>query len=71
MSKLLRERSVKVNNQIKCYSCKYFGITTCCDRAVCRQQMWDDHEYDPNIGNMDEFLIENSEGCTDYEKDET
>ena len=56
-----------MSGEIKCYSCKNFVITMCCDRPVCNVSVWDACAFNKGE-DMDEFLLENSEGCDEYEK---
>jgi hypothetical protein len=56
--------------EVLCDTCKHFSVRTCCDRPVCAEQVWDDHAFTPGSNNLEEFLLEHSKDCEDYERDE-
>ena len=41
-----------------CNTCIHFGVRTCCDKAVCAEQNWDDTEDDGTYGSIENFLWE-------------
>ena len=55
--------------EILCKTCKHFNISLCCYRPVCGEMVWDPSEFDLQSDNPDEFLLEFSKCCGDYEKD--
>jgi len=41
-----------------CNTCIHFGVRTCCDKAVCAEQNWDDSTDDDTYGDVENFLWE-------------
>jgi len=56
-----------MSEEILCDTCRYYNITPCCDRPICRQFEWEPHNFTPGQ-DLAKFLREHSEYCTNYEK---
>ena len=41
-----------------CHTCVHFGVRTCCEKAVCAEQNWDDSTDDHSYGGIENFLWE-------------
>jgi len=55
--------------KVRCETCKFFGVRTCCDRLVCAKQVWDDHAFEPGSDEIDDFLAEYATDCREYRRD--
>ena len=59
-----------MSKNVRCYTCKHFRITTCCDAPFCDKGWYGAGDISDRGEDCDDELMEYCADCDEYEKTE-